>query len=204
MKRTWKVIMMALVFGLIVSGCGSKGETTQSDVNNSAVSTNTEQKTEKSDSKENKQDNDLLGKIEFIGEKTKKIGRFEITLEEGVALQKLELLDEGNLRPNQQQFLKIKAKITAIDPKVDEISEYYEFSVYKVDETNFGDDNYIGYATGVFGEQLEASLRAERSYVKNVPKEGYLYFDVPEGDEFRIVYRDDFTQMDYWDIKITK
>lgn len=200
MKQSWKVIMMALVFGLVVSGCGSKGEPSKNEGNNSAVTTNTEQKTKKNGSKEDKQD-DSRGKIEFIGEKTKTIGRFEITLEDGEVHNKITQINGDEFKPFAEQFLRIKAKITAIK---NVSGSFYHFMVYEAGEENLGDNNYIGAAAGQLGEQLEANLVLEDQYKLNEPIEGYLYLDVPVRDSYRIVYKDDYTQMDYWDVKITK
>ncbi|TQR44216.1 hypothetical protein [Paenibacillus popilliae] len=201
MKRTWKVILMAVVFGLVVSGCGSNGETTQSEGNNSAVSTNTENQMEKNERKENQQDNDSFGKIEILGEKTKKIGRFEFTLESGEVYKKVKQTDGQYLESSNGEFLVIKTTAKALRKVTGAFSE---FSVYESDESNFGEDNYIGITIGKLGQPLENNLVFMNEFPENNPVEGYLYLDVTERETYRIVYADDYETKGYWDIKITK
>ncbi|OBY77768.1 hypothetical protein BBG47_19965 [Paenibacillus sp. KS1] len=200
MKKTWKVIIMALVFGLVVSGCGSKGETTQNEGNNSAVATNTEQQTEKNESKDDKQHNDSLGKIEIIGEKTKKIGSVEITMEEGQVYERLKMANGEWVKPVLGRYLVIKGKII---PNKDINGSIWRLSAYEAGDLELG-ENYIGAATGNLGEYFESNLVTMVDLQKNQTYEGYFYLNVSEKDAYRILYEDDYTTKDYWDIKITK
>jgi len=186
---------------LILSGCGGQDASTGADslaspgLSSSASATATTQVKAPPSSKS-------LGKVEVLGEKTKTIGNFEITLEGGDVQPTLNQTKGKNLKPLLDEVLVMKAKVKSIkNLEARVVNELHYFTLYDAGETQMG-DNYIGTHTGNTGEQLEGNLIMER-YLQDEVHEGYIYLDVKKRDAYRIKYEDVTGETGYWDVKIT-
>ncbi|MCD1262040.1 hypothetical protein B5M42_024985 [Paenibacillus athensensis] len=201
MKPSLAKVLTILTFVLALSGCGTGKGDTNSDASpapSQSTSTSATATTEVKSSSNEKS----LGKVEVVGEKTKIIDKFEITLDGGDVQQTLNQSDGKKQKPLNDEILVMKAKIKSIkNTDADTLNELHNFTIYNAGETQMG-ENYIGFDTGMTGQNLEGNLMMER-YLQNEVHEGYIYLDVEKRDAYRIKYEDVSGESGYWDVKIT-
>uniref|UniRef100_A0A4Y8PP95 Uncharacterized protein n=1 Tax=Paenibacillus athensensis TaxID=1967502 RepID=A0A4Y8PP95_9BACL len=138
----------------------------------------------------------------MLGVKTKTIGTFEITLDSGNIQSTLNQKEGAKLKPQYDEILVMKAKVKSVkNLAADVVNKLNNFTLYDANETNMG-DNFIGFNTGITGENLESNLSMAR-YLQDEVFEGYIYMDVQKRDAYRIKYEDVSGESGYWDVKIT-
>jgi|GEM_PF-2019670 len=190
-----------LTLAWVLSGCGGENGSTSSGASASPAQNTSASATATSEVKAPPSAKSL-GKVEVLGEKTKTIGKFEITLEGGDVQPTLNQTEGKKLKPLKDEILVMKAKVKSIkNLTARAVNELHYFTLYNADETQMG-DNYIGFHTGNTGEQLEGNLIMER-YLQDEVHEGYIYLDVEKRDAYRIKYEDVTGETGYWDVKIT-
>lgn len=197
--KLWKLIAVIVPTVLVFSGCGGDNAKEKVELASTQASVPTVSETKKPDDRKSTTTAETLGELEIIGEGTKRIDNFEITLNNGIIQSALTQTDGTKLKAKQGQILKIKAKIKGIKSQNNEL---HEFTVYEPNETKMG-ANYIGFRAGEIDEKLVGNIYLER-YDQNEEHEGFLYLDVPKRDQYRIKYKSSSDENVYWDIKITK
>jgi hypothetical protein len=204
--KQWKLkisVMVSLV--LLTTACGSKGNSNVQ--SNGTVSPQAQVTTASKTEKNTNKNSEVLGELEVIGEKTKKIGRFEITLHSGQVVSQLKKENGKNYSKRADQLLILNATVKSIFNEKKTAYDLDSPYIFCGENTTINkDDLSCGTYTGV-PSGLSNDLTAYRFH-DNETQDGNIYFDVKKDDTYKIYY-EDWNQKggrdkDFWVVKVKK
>jgi hypothetical protein len=202
-----KNLMVGLVLGLtlLITACGGKDSSSEN--TSDSVSPKIDATANSKVENDNIKDSDVLGELEIIGEKTKTIGMFEITLSSGHIVKDLKMKDGKKFSKYFDQLLVFDTTIKSVDPDKNFSAEFDYSSVFcgedaPIDTNDLSCGTYAGYDSGLVDDLAGSRLKY------NVTKTGKQYYDVKKAEVYKLYYHqgslDGKNESGYWIIKVKK